>query len=237
MKNNINYLFLIIILGIISCEKDNYAPPSSEFSGQLVYKGEPIGVETNQVPFSIFQPGFGLTGAITGTFTPEGKFNVLVFDGDYKFTIPKNQGPFLWKELSASARDSVAIKLRGKQVLDVEVLPYYMIRKPQFSFTNGAVSATFDIEKVITDAVYAKNIQTVSLFINKTVFVSNNANEKLAQIDLAGTAIKDFSNQKITVIVPTNLPVASEKYVFARIGIRISGVEDWIYSPVQKLSL
>ena len=110
-----------------------------------------------------------------------------------------------------------------------------MIRKPSFSLLNGKMSATFDIEKVITD-VNAKPIQTVSLFVNNTQFVSNQSNQKLAQVDLSGAAITNLSNISLSLTVP-NLPVTAEKYVFARLGIKITGVEDMIYSSVRKIQL
>jgi len=40
----------------------------------------------------------------------------------------------------------------------------------------------------------------------------------------------------MSVTIPT-LPTPNEKYVFARIGVRIVGVEDWIYSPIRKIAL
>ena len=223
MKNKIYFILLIFSILIVSCEKDNFAPPSSTLSGRLTYKGDSIGVEFNQVPWNLFQTGFNKKGFIADTFAPEGTYSILVFDGDYKFTIPKNQGPFLWKELTSNSRDSVNVSLRGNQILDIEVIPYYMI------------SATFDIEKIITD-VNAKSIQTVSLFVNNTRFVSSQSNQKLAQVDLSGAAITNLSNISLSLTVP-NLPVAAEKYVFARLGIKITGVEDMIYSSVRKIQL
>lgn len=235
MKNSFHFILLIFSILIASCEKDNFAPPSSILSGRLTYKGDSVGVEYNQVPWNLFQGGFNKKGFIADTFTPEGTYSILVFDGDYKFTIPKNQGPFLWKELTSNSRDSINVSLRGNQVLDIEVTPYYMIRKPSFSLLNGKMSATFDIEKVITD-VNAKPIQTVSLFVNNTQFVSNQSNQKLAQVDLSGAAITNLSNISLSLTVP-NLPVTAEKYVFARLGIKITGVEDMIYSSVRKIQL
>jgi hypothetical protein len=236
MNNKLfTFLLLVVAVTIISCDKDNFEPPKSVLSGRLTYKGDSIGVEYNQVPFNLFQPGFGRIGAITGTFTPEGTYRVLTFDGDYKFTIPKNQGPFLWKELTSNSRDTLIISLKGAQTVDIEVIPFYMIRKPNFTQSSGKVNATFDIEKIVTDA-NAKNIQTISLFINKTQFVSNQTNEKLAQADIVGTTITNFSNLNMSVTIPT-LPTPNEKYVFARIGVRIVGVEDWIYSPIRKIAL
>jgi len=55
-------LFLLIIAGIASCKKDNYSPPSSTLQGRLVYNGDSIGVERNQVTYELYQYGFGKVG-------------------------------------------------------------------------------------------------------------------------------------------------------------------------------
>src|SRR3954451_22147389 len=98
MKIKLHYIFLITLgLGVISCKKDNYTPPSSTLSGRLLYQGDSIAVERDQVPYELYQYGFGKVGAIASTFTQNGTFSSLLFDGDYKLIIPNGQGPFLWK--------------------------------------------------------------------------------------------------------------------------------------------
>jgi hypothetical protein len=226
--------FIIILSGfcLLSCKKDNYEPPSTTLSGKIVYKGEALGFEYNQVPFEIYQPGFGRVGPINGTFTPEGTYSVLLFDGDYKFIVRNGQGPFIWKQTPANTPDTIAISLKGNQTMDFEVEPYYMIRNTQFVFANSKVSGSTKMEKIITDS-RAKTIERVSLYINKTQFVSGTDN--IGVTNLAGSAITDPNNVKLEVTVPAIVP--TQNYVFARIGLKITGVEDLVYSPVIKVSL
>ncbi len=234
MKIKFHYIITVLIsLVVVSCAKDNYDAPTIKLSGQLTYQGAPIGVETNQVPFSIYEPAFGKKAPIGGIFAPDGSFSSLLFKGKYKFTISANQGPFMWKELGSGKRDSLDIDLTGNQELMIEVMPYYMIRTPQFTASAGNLSATFKVEKIITDA-NAKNIERVNLYINKTSFVSGNNDENIAKIDLAGSAIVDPNSISLSVAIPTTAPI--QNYVYARIGVKISGVEDMIFSPVQKVS-
>jgi hypothetical protein len=244
MNIKFNYIILLaVILAVVSCKKDNYTAPGSTLSGRLVYKGDSVCVETNQVPFNLYQPGFGKTGAITGTFATDGRYSVLTFDGNYRFTIPPGQGPFKWKELTASARDTVNIALNGNQTFDIEVTPYYMIRNLiTTSPTSRVVTANFNIEKVITDPVLAQNITTVGLYINKTAFVSEANNENLGSgaaggiVEMAGSALPaNLTNITLTSTIPILLP--SQNYVYARIGIKINGVEDRIFSPLRKIFL
>jgi hypothetical protein len=231
MKIVFQFMVLAFCAAGISCKKDNYKEPSSTLSGRIVYKGEGIGVENYQVPYQLYQFGFGKVGSINGTFAQEGTYSALLFDGDYKLIIPNGQGPFKWKQLASGAPDSTAITLKGNQTLDLEVTPYYMIRTPQVTGGAGKVSATFKAEKIITDAANAKNIERVNLYINKTQFVSGGNN--IANAELSGAAIVDPNNITLSVTVPG---IAPQTYVYARIGLKIAGVEDLIFSPVQKVT-
>ncbi|RYE36237.1 MAG: DUF3823 domain-containing protein [Sphingobacteriaceae bacterium] len=232
MKIKLHYVIIsAIILLYSACKLDNVSPPSVTLKGQLMYKGMPVGVEYNQVPFQIYQSGFKGNTPITGTFDQDGTYSVLTFNGNYKFTLPGGQGPFQWKELTSGGRDTLAINLNGDQTVNIEVTPYYMIRNAQITAASGNISAQFSIEKDITDAT-AKSIQTVSLFVNKTQFTS--AADHAAEADLAGTAIIDLTNVNLSVAIPKF--TVTQNYVYARVGIRISGVEDMIFSPVQKIT-
>ncbi|MEJ7740902.1 MAG: DUF3823 domain-containing protein [Chitinophagaceae bacterium] len=231
----INHFYIIAVMlcvSLISCKKDNYDPPKSKLSGRFVYKGEAINVEHDRVPFDIFEYGFGKVGAIVGNLTQDGMFSHLLFDGDYKFVVRPNQGPFLWPQTSGKA-DSISITVRGDQTLDINVMPYYMIRTPQIAKGGTGVTASFKVEKIITDAVNGKNIEKAFLYINKTQFVSGTNN--IANTEMAGSAITDPNNITLSVAVPKISP--TQNYVFARIGLKVAGVEDLIFSPLTKIQL
>lgn len=90
------------------------------------------------------------------------------------------------------------------------------------------------LEKVITDAVNGKTVERVSLYVNRTQFVD--AGNAITTANLAGTAITDLNN--VTLTTADVGPIApSQGYVFVRIGLKITGVEDMIYTPVQKVNL
>ena len=235
MKKKISYIMMAAMMAasFAACKKDNYTPPQSKLSGRLTYKGEEVNVEVNQVPFQLFQFGFGKVGAISSTFEQDGKFSALLFDGDYKLTVPGNQGPFMWKKTASGAQDSISVKMAGNQELDIEVTPYYMIRNAAFEAKENKVTGTFNLEKVITDA-NAKNIERANLYINKTQFVSA-GDYNVASVQLSGDQIKTMTGISMTVGVPAISP--AQNYVFARIGLKIAGVEDMIFSPVQKITL
>lgn len=232
MKIKFNYIGLLLMVVIAaSCKKDNFEAPSLTLSGKINYQGEAIQVEYDRVPFELYQYGFGKTGAIRSSFTQEGTYSSVLFSGQYKLIIPNGQGPFKWNENVAGTRDSVTIDLSSDKTLDLEVTPYYMIRTPQMNAASGTVTATFKAEKIITDAS-GKDIEEVALYINKTQFVSGANNN--AQATMAGSAITNPDNISLNVTIPAMVP--AQNYVFARIGLKIAGVEDRIFSPVQKIT-
>lgn len=228
----LSILYIAIILLTISCKKDNYDPPTVKLSGRLVYKGAPVEVEYNQVKYELYQYGFGKTGPMASTFEPDGSYEMLLFNGEYKFIIPNGQGPFKWKQTAAGAPDSTTIVVNGSKEFNIEVTPYYMIRNAQLTGSAGNVSGKFSIEKIITDAS-ARDIENVTLYINKTQFVSGADN--VAAKTINGSDITDPNNVNLSVAVPA--ANANQGYVFARIGLKIAGVEDRIFSAVTKIAL
>jgi hypothetical protein len=215
---------------LLSCQKDNFEEPSSTLTGRIVYKGEALNFEYNRVNYELYQPGFGKTGPIGSTFTPEGSFSQVLFDGNYKFVVPAGQGPFVWKQ-TAGKPDSVAITLNGSANIDIEVMPYFMIRTPQLTYAGGKVTGTCKLEKIVTDG-NAKNIERVTLYLSKLQFADSQTN--VATANLAGSAIADLNNVSLNVTVPTLVP--TQNYVFARIGVKFSGVDDMLFGPTTKLS-
>jgi len=233
MKKLFQYIPLLILsASVFSCKKDNYSPPGSYLTGHLVYNGDTIQLERNQVPFQIYQYGFGKTGSIDGTFAQDGSYSEVLFDGTYKVIIPIGQGPFLSNVTSSGTPDTVEVSLKGSQTVDIKVTPYYMIRNAQISASGGNANATFKVEKIVTDA-NAKDIERVSLYINKTQFASGGDN--IAKTDMAGGDITDPNNISLSVAIPTLTP--SQSYIYGRVGVKIANVEDMIFSPLIKISL
>ena len=230
-------LKLIIALGVIgsflaSCQKDNFDEPGSKLEGKLVYNGEAINVSYNDVTFQLWEPGWQKKGQINVAVDQDGSYSAMLFDAKYKLVIPSNQGPFKSKLNSETASDTILVNLSGGKVMDIEVVPYYMIRTPQFAASGRDVTGTFKVEKIITDA-NAKNIERVNLYVNKTQFVDFRSN--VASAELTGASVTAGTTVSLKATVPAITP--TQNYVFARIGLKIVGVEDMIFSPVVKVNL
>jgi hypothetical protein len=230
-------LKLIIALGVISgflasCGYDNFDEPGSKLEGKLVYKGEAINVSYNDVTFQLWEPGWQKKGEINVSVNQDGTYGAMLFDANYKLVIPKNQGPFMSLTNAETKSDTILVNLKGSKTLDIEVMPYYMIRTPQFTVSGRDVTGTFKVEKIITDA-NAKNVERVNLYVNKTQFVDFRAN--VASAELSGASVTAGNTITLKATVPAITP--TQNYVFARIGLKIAGVEDMIFSPVVKVNL
>jgi hypothetical protein len=90
MKIRFHIMPLVAMVALLTaCEKDNYTEPKSTLSGQIVYNGEPIGVEEGQVRLQLWQPGFGKLAALDAQIAQDGSYSALLFDGSYKMVFPK----------------------------------------------------------------------------------------------------------------------------------------------------
>jgi hypothetical protein len=217
----------ICLGGLASCEFDNYEPPKSTLEGRIVYKGEPINVEYNNVTFELWEPGWQKRIPITVTVDQDGSYSATLFDATYKLVIPSAQGPFMTVRKGNS--DTTDVNVRGSQTLDIEVMPYYMVRTPQIALSGNKVNATCKLEQVVTGTA-AKTIERVSLYVSKTQFVDGRTS--VSSTDLKGTDIKDLNAVSLSADFPT---ITGQNYAYARIGVKISGVEDLIFSPIQKV--
>jgi len=233
MKMKFHLIYTLALSSLFfSCDKDNYTAPKSELAGQIVYKGEPVGVEFAQVRVQLWQPGFGKLAAIDAGVSQDGAYSALLFNGDYKLVFPKGDGPFKTIVKDAAVMDTLFVKVAGNQKLDLEVLPYYMIRNTKFSGGESKVSVSLKLEKIIT-GVDSKEIERVSLYVNTSQFVSRGVN--ISVKDVNGSDIKDLNTISLITTVPA-LPKA-QNYVYARVGVKIRDVEDMVFSTVEKVQL
>ncbi|PHN06795.1 DUF3823 domain-containing protein [Flavilitoribacter nigricans] len=230
MKAQIYILLFGALLLASACELDNFQEPDAFFTGHIVYQGEPIPVARNQVWFELWQPGFGLSAPIDVAIAQDGSYSSRLFSGQYQLAFLPGEGPF------RAPTDTIFLDLNGDEIMELEVTPYYMIRTPQFSHSGGTVSASCSLDQIITGDE-AREVERVTLIINRTQFVDANSGGEgsLAQSNAAD--ISDLSRISLSVDIPEDAKKPDQGYYFARIGVKIAGVEDMIYTQVEKVSL
>ncbi|WP_420458659.1 DUF3823 domain-containing protein [Neolewinella sp.] len=231
MRSILQFLPLILLTTLVlACEEDNFAEPTTSLTGRLVYQGEPINVEYNRVSYELYQDGFGKVGPIGSTFTSEGEFSHLLFNGEYKMIIPIGQGPFLPLQNQSGQPDTIRIDLRGNEVMDIEVTPYWRIQNALISAGEDRVGATVSLEQIVTGD-QAKDIESVTLYVSKTAFANTQTN--VATAAMGGGDIADMNSISLSVDIPEIQPV--QNYVFASVGVKFAGVEDLLFSDTERL--
>lgn len=225
----------LLTAAFTSCSYDNYDEPACVFSGRIVYKGEPVMVGYYDVYFQLWEAGWELKKQINVNVAIDGSFSQTLFNGSYKLVLPQGQGPYMAIPDPVTGSDSISLEIKGNKTMDIEVLPYYMVRHPEITYSkaDNMVKATCGVEKIITD-VNAKDIEIVRLYIGKTLFTGNRTYTAYQSLNMG--LITDMDNIQFSgVKVPEMSPM--QDYVFARIGVKTKNVEDWLLSPVQRIEL
>jgi hypothetical protein len=230
VKINKITMFAFSLLLLVGCAYDNYEEPQSYLTGRIVYQGEPIGVEFRQVEFELYEPGWELSNRLVVPVSQEGEFSALLFNAQYKLIIPSHQGPFMSIENASTSSDTILVDINGNTEMDIEVMPFYMFNSANLTVSGSSVSANVSLNKVVT-GVDERNIERVVLYLNKSQFISGNVNVSSAEI--GGGDIANIGNITLSTGIPDMTP--SQSYVYARVGVKIGGVEDMLFSPVQKL--
>jgi hypothetical protein len=208
---------------LTGCEEDNFEPPKSTLTGQVVYQDQAIGVRSNGVQLELWQPGFALFEKIPVHVDQDGSFSAALFDGNYKLVRLRGNGPWV------DNTDTINVEVKGATVVDVPVQPYYMIRNEQYLGNGESMTATLDVEQVTPGTA----IERVTFYIGTTTIVD--ANNFAAVTDIWEPTEEALSApMSLTIALPGEL--AAREYAFARVGIKMAGVQEMIYSQVHKVS-
>lgn len=215
----IAYLTLGLATLVTACAFDSYAPPDTVLEGRLMYQGQPIGVRQNAIQLELWQDGYDLRTDIPVYVHQDGTFAATLFEGTYKLVRKQNNGP--WR----NDPDTMVIELRGQQSVDVPVEPFFIIRSDNMQRSGSTLTATFDVEQV----VQGSELERVALYVGNTSFVDARYN--------AARAERDTSSGPITLTLDLSSVSQNRAYVFARIGVKTKGVEEMLYTQVQKIQL
>jgi hypothetical protein len=228
-------LTLLAGLGLLAagCAKDNITPPTSQLTGRITYQNQALNVRgSGNVQLELWQRGEYFRNKIQVFVAQDGTYSADLFDGDYKLTRLRDNGP--WQNNT----DSISVTVKGNTVVDVPVTPYFTIGTATFAKANNVVTASCKVNQVST----SRTIESVSLFINYTQFVDNSnvvgqtVPEQAANtgVTLSGAALANLGNNlNLSFIVPA---AARGKILYARVGVKTQGVGEMIYSPVQQIA-
>jgi hypothetical protein len=225
-KFNISFIFTALALSAImsSCEKDNRPEPKSVLKGRIVHDGQTLGVRSNGVQLEIWQRGYQLFTKIPVYVNQDGTFSASLFDGNYKLVRLRGNGPWV------DNTDTIDVELRGMKELDVPVRPYFVLRNDTYAKGEGKVSATFTLQKLEAAGV----LERVNLYVGTTMILDPNNNG--GNVQQLGTTITDLT-KPITLTATLSAALAGRDYVYARVGVKTSGVGEMIFGAPQKIQL
>lgn len=218
MKTHFLKYSLFIVLGLIAaaCEFDNFEEPKSKLSGQIVYNGEAVGLRSNGVQLELWQHGYELFQKIPVYVDQNGNYSAMLFDGDYKMTMIRGNGPWL------DRTDSIDVQVRGSQIMDVEISPYYYISNTSISRSGSNLDVTFTIQGVNTD----RALEFASIYMGRTSITDAVRNEGSHRVNAEDITL----GTPITIQVPIPASLASNSEIFVRIGAKTTGVPELIYT-------
>lgn len=245
MKKIIYKITSLLLLAVFatSCGLDNYDAPESKLYGQILYKDadgaeHPLYVKGTgeAIKLSLYQYGWQLSDGITLYADQDAKFEAILFDGDYHMITNNNNGPWKTVQISEAKRDTVDFTLKGSTEVKIYVTPYFMIENSAISIDGANISATCDVKQIIPDA----SINTQSVFISSTRFADEQTN--FARMDFNDNKSAGSKNFSFAITDKNQLKALENAKnrtgkVYARIGIKAEGADQFIYSQVFELAV
>jgi hypothetical protein len=224
MKSTLFSLIILSLILLYGCKKDNKEPPSSTITGRVTYNKQPVSLRSNGVQLELWQHGYQLFSKIPVYINQDGTFSAKVFNGNYKLTLLNGNGP--WKDKT----DSIDVAVDGSVQVDVPVNPYFVISNESYQKSGKTITATFNLQNLNA----GKALELVRIYIGQTIITDqiNNA----ASDQKTAAAITDLS-QPVTLSITVPASLENKDVVFARVGVKASGVSELLYSQPKEISL
>ena len=223
LKSINTYFILLIAIALASCEFDNFEEPKSTLSGRLVYNGETLGLRSNGVELELWQRGYDLFQKIPVYVAQDGTFSAVLFDGDYKMTLIRGNGPWM------DRTDSIDVQVRGSQMIDVEVQPYYVVNNTSVNVNGNNLSVTFTIDDINPD----RNLEFAAIYMGRTSITDAVRNEGVFNIP----ADQIVLGTPLTVEFPIPEALARRSEIFVRVGAKTVGIPELVYTQVEGKTL
>jgi hypothetical protein len=238
MKNKLILLAVFTSLLILAgCSFDNYDPPTSSLSGNVVYNNVPVGVRSGATQLELWQYKWDTKGIVARAkiavyINQDGSYAARLFDGDYKLVRLKG-GPW------ADQTDSISVTVKGNTTVDVPVTPFFTITNPTFAYNkaDSTVTGTCTVSKVGTFA-----ITSLTLYVGITSIVDANNNVQSSTLNAA--ALTDLTTPKTITFKMTNVTptfywtnfYSYKTYIYVRFGVLSAGSGERYYTPWKKIS-
>ena len=202
------------------CGLDNYDEPEAQFSGRVTYQGEPLQLRHGSIKFDLEQDSYELGDKIEVAIAQEGTFAARIFPGEYRFVPRPGNGP--WTDDC----QPVEFTIKGGKQLDFEVVPYYLLRNSNITLSVNTLNGVCSVKSIAV----GKAIEAMTLFVGKTRFVDDRGGRSVVTSNFEQPA-EGVNN------ISVNIKEIVDKYpvLYARIGLKIHGVDERIYTEIVKI--
>lgn len=224
MKPKLYLICFSFIVLLSACEKDNLKEPTSIISGNVTFGGQPIGVRSGGVQFEIWQPGYAFFTKVPLNVAQDGSFKATLHDGDYKLVRLPNAGPW------ANNTDTINVSLKGSASIDIPVEPYFVIKNASFTRNGIDVTATFTVEK---NGTHTRTFELARLFLGRYYLLDAGTNASAANRN----AVNVVLGQPVTVTLAIPASIASDDFIFARVGVKTRDIGEYLYTASTKIQL
>jgi hypothetical protein len=220
----LSIITILLVVLMAGCKKDNFKEPTSMLQGRVVFQNQALGLRSDGVQLELWQPGYQLFTKIQVFVAQDGTFSASLFDGNYKLTRLRGNGPW------ADNTDTINVTVRGNTMVDVPVDPFFILKNETFQKSGTNVAGTVNLQQVNT----SRNLEYVRIYLGQTIITDQTNN--LATATVNASAITDLSQPvNLSVAIPASL--ASKDYAFVRIGVKTAGVAELLYTQPRKIQL
>lgn len=222
-KNILYGAFLSLLIALSGCEKDNYSAPKSQLTGNIQFDGKNVGLRSNGVQLELWQHNYALFNKIPVFVDQDGSFSAQLFDGEYKLTLVRGNGPWV------DNTDSLTVQVKGATQVNVPVDLYYGIQQESFQKEGEGVLASVSLKR----GAGQRNVETVKLYVGQSILVDNIIN--VASVEKRGEELPEIGNPiQLSTSVPEDL--RTKGYAYVRIGVKTEGVSEYVYGEPVKIS-
>lgn len=223
-KYKYGIILLSLMLAFAGCKKDSETPPGLRLEGNLTYKGKPLGFKAAEVILDLYQPGYALLTSLPCRVDQDGAYAAQLFAGDYKMAFRRNVAPF------NDINDSIPIKLTGNQSLNFEVVPFFFVNEPVYTIKDDSLFATVSIEKITT----SRTLERVGLYISSSHYCDAIYSTG-GKGEIVATDIPNLNT--VTIKAKLTPAIVQQKYFFARVGAKTTGLNAQNYSQVKQVDI
>lgn len=225
-------LSALLVLAAVGCENvvgSDHRIVTIE--GRIAHNGDPVYVRQGGITLELSHPDTSATLPIE--VDQDGKFSVMVPRGRYTLRVLTNPVPWIPLDSAMTIVASKSTSVRYK------VTPYYTVTPVGISYApgvltaaEGSIQALFNINSINP----AAELEYAALFVNTSPRVDLDSAVVQGQrtpVQLGGLA----GTRAISVNLPADIRSVPRTAVYARLGLKIVGVPELIYSKVVKVNI